>query len=266
MPVSEEIMIFRDDFETDKGWVISGGLWERGIPLGLGGQELQYPVPDPTDGCNSPQVLGYNLAGDYENDLPETHVTSPAIDCSDMQNVHLRFCRWLGVERPVYDEARVLISTNGSDWTILWENNATIVDLEWVSIDYDISAIADSQPEVHLRWTMGPTDGGLRYIGWNIDDVRVVSLGCRSTVCIGDRGNVLLEPDCEPFDQTVDISDLTNMIDNLFISFKPYCCLEEADIAPAIDGGEPDGIMDISDLTALIDHLFIAYPALPECP
>jgi hypothetical protein len=193
-PVSHEIVAFEDDFESDKGWAIGGGLWERGIPLGQGGGDLQYPVPDPTEGCNGPQVLGYNLAGDYENNLPETPVTSPAIDCSGLENVHLRFCRWLGVERPVYDEAGVLISTNGSDWTVVWENNATIADLEWIDVDYDISAIADDQPQVYLRWTMGPTDAGLRYAGWNIDDVRVVSLVCDSLICVDSDGDGYGDP------------------------------------------------------------------------
>ena len=40
-------------------------------------------------------------------------------------------------------------------------------------MELDISAIADDQPTVYLRWTMGPTDGGWQYCGWNIDDIEV---------------------------------------------------------------------------------------------
>ena len=90
--------------------------------------------------------------------------------------------------------------------------------------------------------------------------------------CIDTVGSVQLvpilidDPPCDPFEQQVDISDLTNMIDHMFISFRPVCCLPEGDISPLITGGVPDGVIDISDLTDLIDHLFINYPALPPCP
>lgn len=39
--------IWSDDFETDKGWTISDGEWERGPPKGLGGES--YGNPDPSD-------------------------------------------------------------------------------------------------------------------------------------------------------------------------------------------------------------------------
>ncbi len=87
-----------------------------------------------------------------------------------------------------------------------------------------------------------------------------------SICCLGITGSVQVRPACDQSNQTVDISDLTNLIDHLFISYAGLCCPEEADIAPAIDGGVPDGAADVSDLTALIDHLFITYPALPACP
>lgn len=84
--------------------------------------------------------------------------------------------------------------------------------------------------------------------------------------CIGTVGNVQIEPDCDPTDQTVDISDLTNLIDYLFISFRPICCVDEADISPLFSGGVPDGIVDIGDLTDMIDHLFIGFGPMPACP
>ncbi len=253
-PVSEEVIIFQDDFETDQGWVISGGLWQRGIPLGQGGQEQEYPVPDPTGGCNGPRVMGYNLSGDYENNLTETHVTSPAIDCSTRDNVRLRFCRWLGVEAPAYDKARVLVSNNGSDWTMLWENGATIADLDWADIDYDISSVADSQPTVYLRWTMGPTDGGLRYIGWNIDDVRLVSLACPSYLC----GNIdgVIGPG-----GPADVADLTFVVDYLFNLGPPPPVMEAANV-DGITG--PGGLVDVGDLTYLVAYLFDGGPE-PVC-
>ncbi|MBI5267375.1 MAG: hypothetical protein HY851_09115 [candidate division Zixibacteria bacterium] len=72
--------------------------------------------------------------------------------------------------------------------------------------------------------------------------------------CAGVTGNV----DCDPNDGA-DISDLSALIDHLFIAFTPLCCEAEANI---------DGIagVDISDLSALIDHLFINQTLPAGCP
>lgn len=245
VPVSEEIVIFEDDFETDKGWIISGGLWERGIPLGLGGEEQNYPVPDPTEGCNGPRVMGYNLSGDYENNLPETHVTSPAIDCTGKDNIHLRFCRWLGVEQPIYDKASVSVSSDGTNWTVIWENPAVIADLEWIDVEYDISAVADNQPTVYLRWTMGPTDAGLVYIGWNIDNVQVINYACVTWTCgdiDGSGGNA-------------NVADLTYLVDYIFFEGSAPPVMEAANV----DG---EGGINVADLTYLVDYLFFEGPEL----
>ncbi|MBU0639752.1 MAG: hypothetical protein KKB50_12870 [Planctomycetes bacterium] len=36
---------------------------------------------------------------------------------------------------------------------------------------FDISATADGQATVYVRWGLGPTDYSVTYCGWNIDDV-----------------------------------------------------------------------------------------------
>jgi hypothetical protein len=56
IPVTEVSQIFYDDFETDKGWTVSGGQWARGIPTGGGGE---YGGPDPIGGYILPNVFGY---------------------------------------------------------------------------------------------------------------------------------------------------------------------------------------------------------------
>ncbi|MBI5267480.1 MAG: hypothetical protein HY851_09640, partial [candidate division Zixibacteria bacterium] len=71
----------------------------------------------------------------------------------------------------------------------------------------------------------------------------------------GRTGNV----DCDP-GKGVDISDLSALIDNLFINFTPLCCTASANI-----DGSPDGGIDISDLSALIDNLFINFTPTAMC-
>jgi len=155
--------------DADPGWTTEG-LWGCGPPTGQGGQHGQ---PDPNSGYSGANVYGYNLDGDYENNLDETHLTSSALDCTGMSAVTLSFWRWLGVEQPTYDHAYVRVSNNGDDWVTVWENTAAVADSAWVYQEYDISAVADDQPTVYLRWTMGATDSSWQYCGWNIDDVEV---------------------------------------------------------------------------------------------
>lgn len=71
--------------------------------------------------------------------------------------------------------------------------------------------------------------------------------------CVANTGNA----DCSP-DDLVDISDLTILIDHLFINNNPLCCEGE---------GNTDGMsgVDISDLTVMIDHLFINNNPLAPC-
>jgi len=38
---------------------------------------------------------------------------------------------------------------------------------------YDVSAVADRQPNVRIRWVMGPTNASTAYCGWNIDDIEI---------------------------------------------------------------------------------------------
>jgi len=172
------LVAFDDDFETDMGWTISGGQWQRGTPTGGGGS---YGEPDPSGAYEGSNVMGYNLNGDYTNNMPERHVTSPMIDCTDLTNTTLKFQRWLGVERPLYDHAYIRISTNGTSWTTIWENDDYVTDDSWVAQEFDISSIADGE-QIYVRFTMGETDGGWTYCGWNIDNLVVVGYQCESNI------------------------------------------------------------------------------------
>jgi hypothetical protein len=71
--------------------------------------------------------------------------------------------------------------------------------------------------------------------------------------CSGLTGNI----DCDT-GGAIDISDLSRLIDNLFISLSPLCCPAEANC----DG--QSGV-DISDLSRLIDFLYISFNPLAPC-
>jgi hypothetical protein len=172
-PVSIQVgspTLFYDwPLDTNPGWTMEG-QWAFGVPQGVAGS---YGPPDPTTGHTGTNVLGYNLAGTYANSLPETHLTSQALDFSGLRSVILRYWRWLGVEQPAYDHASLRVSTDGVNWTTIWTNGSEIADTGWVLQEFDLTAVAARQPAVRLRWTMGATDTSWNYCGWNLDDIAI---------------------------------------------------------------------------------------------
>ncbi len=165
------------DMNSDPGWTTEG-LWAFGVPTGGGGE---YGNSDPTVGHTGSNVYGYDLSGDYVNGLSETHLTTTAFDCTGLDQVSVKFWRHLNVEQPSYDHAYLRVSSDGSTWSDAWQNDSEVTDSSWTQVEYDISDVADGQSTVYLRWTMGTTDGGWRYSGWNIDDVEVWGLESTAT-------------------------------------------------------------------------------------
>jgi predicted outer membrane repeat protein len=160
--------------DTDPGWSTEG-LWAFGQPTGDGGQ---YGGPDPTSGYTGTNVYGYNLNGDYENNLSSSlYLTTTAIDCRGFSSTSLRFRRWLGLERSLYDRAYIEASNDGTLWEVVWENPDTAIEeSSWSLQEYDLSSVADGEETVYIRWGLGPTDLSWQYCGWNIDDVEILAI------------------------------------------------------------------------------------------
>ncbi|MFZ5979268.1 MAG: thrombospondin type 3 repeat-containing protein [Candidatus Zixiibacteriota bacterium] len=109
--------------------------------------------------------------------------------------------------------------------------------------DYDEDGFGDSCDNCIYAFNPGQEDE-------NSDGIGDACESC----CIGTTGDA----NCSGGEP--DISDITRLIDFLYISHVELCCLEEADANAS--GGEPD----ISDITKLIDHLYLSHDPLPDCP
>ena len=185
---------FNFPLDTNPGWTTQG-QWAFGHPIGGGSH-----AKDPANGHTGTNVYGYNLSGDYTSNLPKTNLTSTALDFSHINGAQLRFWRWLGVER--FDRATVEVSNDGTNWTVLWTNptDVSINDTAWSQQTFDISAVADHQATVYLRWGMGPTDGTTTYPGWNIDDIQIWGI-VEPVPLIGDMNcdGVINFADINPF-------------------------------------------------------------------
>ena len=222
---TDAVVFYGDDLSTNPLWTTQG-QWAWGTPTGGGGQ---YGGPDPTSGHTGSTVYGYNLGGDYPNNIGETHLTSTSIDCTGHYGVTLSFWRWLGVETPAYDHAYVRVSNDGATWTTVWANSAEVADTSWTLQTYDIGAVADNQPTVYLRWTMGSSDGGWQYCGWNIDDILLASATCEGA--FGDyNGDGLLD--------AADFAWFDVCFSGSAVPLSPGCAIFDADADGDVDCGD----------------------------
>ncbi len=170
---------FEENLDADPGWQIDNGRfsaaqgWSFGQPTGQA--QDTYGGPDPTSGHTGDLVYGVNLDGDAPASVldNELTLTTPSIDLSAATSVQLSFWRWLGVERDLYDNARIRLSVDGGPWTLLWENgDETIDESAWSHQTFDLAAAAGSA-DVRIQWTYGLADSAWQYCGWNIDDIRI---------------------------------------------------------------------------------------------
>lgn len=170
--------------DGDPNWACEG-QWAFGRPAGggsFGG--------DPDGGHTGDYAYGYNLYGDYENDMSAAYLTSAVFDCTNQTVVELRFWRWLGVEAATFDSASIEVSAGGS-WVTAWSHTGeSLSETEWSGQVIDISAIAEMQSAVSVRWAMGPTDQINVYPGWNIDDIEIwgVPIVPGDVNCSGELG------------------------------------------------------------------------------
>lgn len=233
-PTGEEVLsagvaneLYSWNMDANPNWSIQG-QWNWGVPTGGGGQ---YGNPDPTSGATGATVLGYNLNGDYENNMSEKHLVSEQMNMSNQYNTKLQFKRHLNVEQPSYDHASISVRVGTGAWSTIWSNPSGIEDDQWETVVYDISDVADNQQAVQVRWTMGTTDSGWRYSGWNIDDVQILSSGGN-----GVSGDV----DC---DGVVDVTDILAVVSQ-WGECSGVC---NEDIVP-------DGTINVTDLLQVIGN------------
>jgi hypothetical protein len=175
----------REDLNQDPSWSISAGSsWAFGQPLGNNG--------DPDRGHTGPFVYGYNLDGPYEDNLSAKHLTTPPLDCSGLTGVSLDFWRLLPVWGSPGDNAVLSVSADGSTWTEIYHNPISpYIEPCWLRYAYDLSQIADGQPTVFVRFTMGPTNDSVNHGGWNLDDLTLSGVAAPSQPWLEYEGHVI---------------------------------------------------------------------------
>ena len=168
---------FSEPLNTNPGWTVED-QWAFGVPTGSGGASQGFA--DPTSGATGSNVFGVNLAGDYATSpVRGPHsVTAGPFNFSGKAAGKLRFQRWLNTDARTFAEATVEVSNNNSTWTSLYQNptNQVVTDNAWTPVQYDISAVANNQPAVYVRWSYKiVSTQAFPMSGWNIDDIELLA-------------------------------------------------------------------------------------------
>lgn len=294
---------FADDFEAYNGWWMSGdatdGHWQRAIPVVDLDSETPRTDFDGSRWCMVTDNAGYN--SDVDGGVAE--LTSPPLSLSgdDAFVQYARWFSNRTGSAPYTDVMQVLVSGDGgASWEVA-ETVGPVDFAEggWYVSGFFVRDFVDPSGFVKIRFSVADTGVGSA-VEAAVDAVSITEFVCTPLpdddndgvpneidncefvsnpdqldldddgigdlcdgCCYGERGNVQLKPECDIYEQMVDIGDLTNLISHLFISFTPLCCEEEADVAP-----EPitDGVVDIADLTRMIQYAFITFQPMVPCP
>jgi len=99
---------------------------------------------------------------------------------------------------------------------------------------------------------MAPTDIDLIISGPNLKP---------ETFAVSFVGGCCIPPTVGDIDQSggIDITDISVLIDNQFLTLTPLVCEDEGDV-------DLSGAVDITDISVLIDNQFLTLTQLPPCP
>ena len=207
-------IIWSEDFDTEDNFFnwenedLSGNnafwTWCEGTGVGPnelcpsiwdGGVNLQVPFAATTSE-NGFVTMDSDEVGNLGTNHEST-ITTEGIDCTDFSNVSVQFQSHIGVFAVDADTGAVFSVSNdgGANWThyaphpelkAIAYDPACVDTCRWSSnpllVEFDISAVADNQGEVLLRWYWS---GNFEY-HWSVDDVEVRG---DNTVGIEDVGD-----------------------------------------------------------------------------
>jgi hypothetical protein len=171
--VAVPVGIYTANMNADPGWTLQPD-WQYGTP--------SYSSSGPTAGYTGTKIVGYNLSGNYPNNLSVKYATTPQINAAGSTALTLRFRRWLGLRN--IDSATIQASTDGVTWVNVWSSaGAGISDNGWQLIQHSLPSSVAGSSTLRLRWGLssGGQGGRPASIGWNIDDVELLGDGTLDT-------------------------------------------------------------------------------------
>jgi hypothetical protein len=235
-PVSDTVVVFEDDFQTNQGWTVSGnassGQWQRGVPVNC-------DRGDPPSDCDGSGqcYLTENDAYDCDSDIDggTTYLVSPTIDLSAGDaEIHyaLWYTNYYGAD-PNNDLFKTYVSNNnGSSW-VLVETIGPNTNPGWVEHAFAVGDFVPPTAQVKVRFEASDLNSG-SVVEAGIDAFSVVQYSCIDpTPCPGDLDG----------DNDIDITDLATLL--VHYGVTSGAAYADGDL----DG---DGDVDLADLSALL--------------
>ena len=209
-------VLFEDDFETDKGWSVSGdaqdGEWDREIPDG-GGDRGDPPTDSDGSGIC---YLTDSVDGNSDVDGGSTILTSPVIDAVASGPVLVSYSRWYSNtegDSPEADEFVVEVSNNnGSTWTNLETvgPGGSEVSGGWYTKSFRISDVIEPTNQMRFRFTASDLDDG-SIVEAGLDAFKIIRVHCSKNV-VADNLNLTFGSILEGDVTDLDFSDDQSML------------------------------------------------------
>jgi hypothetical protein len=213
--IGDAVVSFSDNFNTDKGWTVSGdavdGGWTRGVPVNCNRGD---PVSD-FDGSSIAFVTdNSNNGGDCNSDVDNgsTTLLSPVFDASGSDETTVSYARWHSNnsgDNPGTDPMTVDISNdNGLTWSNLETvgPNGAGTTGGWISASFKVEDVMVGTSQMRVRFTVSDLGDTQSVVESGIDAFSVDYIQCAppETPCDGDIDG----------DQSVTVEDLLVAIGN----------------------------------------------------
>lgn len=163
-----EVSYFFDDMEAGLDNWTATGLWHIA--------DAASNYPNAYNGAAS-WWYGQEATGNYDTGMANSGYiqTGPITIPSDAAAAWLRFWSWEYTEADwsnTYDTRKVYTSTNGTDWTQVWQSNTNNDTAQWYEALIDLSS--ETGKSIYLRFEFDTVDGSHNgYRGWYLDDISV---------------------------------------------------------------------------------------------
>jgi len=233
--VTEMIERFADNFQTNRGWSVTGsvndGAWERGVPDGDGDRGDPLTDFDGSGNC----YLTANRAGNSDVDDGTTILTSPAMDAT-AGNTVLSYALWYSNNIGAVDDSMQvqLSNNNGNSWTTIDTLGPESLGGGWNEYTFDTNSVfTNPSDQLRVRFVVGDTGEG-SVVEAAVDAVRLIEQVCED-VDLNCNDADLAEPM-----GTLDFFDVSAFLD-LFGAGDPIADLTQ------------DGQFDFFDVSAFLD-------------
>lgn len=185
---------YRDDFDLNLGWTVTGdaieGVWARGVP------KEQYlfdnwlcssDTDSPFDQGDFAYSTGISASGDVANDEVSggtTFLTSPSMDLDSIAVAHLSFDYWLCEFPPNQYIGFTVWLTNGQDTSLLGEYTNDTTTGSWQTEFFVIDQWEGPKDDVRIIFSASDTTSGLGdyWLKVHVDNFKLVD----GSLSVGD--------------------------------------------------------------------------------